>query len=174
MQNPAMTNPEQMEKSTIMFGTMFEELKLTVSTLEGCEKFHEKIVQWDMMKLMMVFMAIAEPMRSGFKVLNHGDGWINNMMFKSDEDGQFIEAKMIDFQLSFWGSPANDLLYFFVSSVADDVKTERFDDLIEVYHQELLDSLRKLNYDQHIPTLSELQIDLLEKGSCGAFDIFSL
>ena len=88
-------------------------------------------------------------------------------MFKSDENGVAEDVQFIDYQMSFWGSPANDILYFFVSSVADDIKTEHFDDLIEIYHQELAKSLKALNYDQHIPTLSEMHIDLLEKGGLG-------
>ena len=116
------------------------------------------------MKLMTIFMAIAEPMQGGLKVLNHGDDWVNNMMFKYDDEGRVLDTKFIDFQMSFWGSPANDLIYFFVSSVADDVKVAHFDDLIQFYHNELVDSLKKLNYDQPIPTLYELHVDLLQKG----------
>lgn len=96
-----------------------------------------------------------------------GDAWTNNLLFKLDENGVATDMQFIDFQLSFWSSPANDLLYFFVSSVADDTKIDHFDDLIECYHTELTKTLKKLNYDQHIPTLAELHIDLLEKGGMG-------
>jgi hypothetical protein len=53
---------------------------------------------------------------------------------------------------------------FITSSIADDVKTNIFDELLEIYQGELEKSLKSLRYDQHIPTLNEIQIDLLEKG----------
>lgn len=165
MSNESMNSPENFKKSAETFARMFEEFVKTASKIEGLEKIVAKISNWDMMKIMTTFMAVAEPMRSGFKVLNHGDDWLNNMMFKGTED-----VKLIDFQLSFWGSPANDLIYFFVSSVADDIKTQTYDDLLEIYHSELEKTLQALNYDGHIPTLSEIQIDLIEKGCACKFN----
>jgi hypothetical protein len=53
---------------------------------------------------------------------------------------------------------------FITSSIADDVKTDIFDELLEIYQGELEKSLKSLGYDQHIPTLNEIQIDLLENG----------
>ncbi|KAL7041202.1 hypothetical protein ACKWTF_000677 [Chironomus riparius] len=167
MQSESMNSPEQVEKSTQAFLMMYRKLVETAQNIEGFEKIAEKMSQWDPMKLMTIFMAIAEPMQGGLKVLNHGDDWLNNMMFKYDDEGRVLDLKFIDFQMSFWGSPANDLIYFFISSIADDVKVAHFDDLIQFYHNELVDSLKKLNYDQPIPTLYELHVDLLQKG--GAF-----
>lgn len=67
----------------------------------------------------------------------------------------------------FQGSPAGDLFYFLISSVREEIKVEKFDEFIQFYHERLVDSLKKLNYNQHIPTLSELQIDLIEKRAMG-------
>lgn len=130
---------------------------------------YEKIARWDLKKLMTSMMDIATPMKCGFQVLNHGDSWINNMMFKSDEENNPIDVNLIDFQMSFWASPSCDLLYFLFSSVADDIKAIHFDHFIEFYHDQLTSALKKLKFDQHIPTLTELHIDLLDKGSFGMF-----
>ena len=86
------------------------------------------------------------------------------MMFRLDENGNTLDVKLIDFQISYWGSPAGDL--FLISSVKDDIKVKYFDEFIEFYHEKLVESLKKLNYDQHIPTLTELHIELLEKRQC--------
>jgi hypothetical protein len=72
--------------------------------------------------------------------------------------------------MPFWASPAADLLYFLISSVENDIKVEHFDDFIEFYHTELSSGLKKLGYDQYIPTLVELHVDLLEKRYFGMFD----
>jgi len=89
------------------------------------------------------------------------------MMFKFNEANEVVDISLVDFQLSFWASPASDLLYFLFSSVADEHKIDHFDDFIEYYHEELATSLKKLKYDKHIPTLAELHVDLLAKGSFG-------
>lgn len=57
--------------------------------------------------------------------------------------------------------------YFFVSSIADDIKVDSFDMLMEFYHSELEKALKLLNFSKPIPSLTELHIDLLEKGNFG-------
>lgn len=115
-----------------------------------------------------IFIDVAKPMRSGFTILSHGDAWLNNMMFLINEEQKNpLDVIFYDFQGSSWASPASDILYFLISSASDNVKVEHFDDFIEFYHHELCKSLNKVGYDQHIPTLSELFIDIMEKGPFG-------
>jgi thiamine kinase-like enzyme len=165
-----MDNPEE---NTFVAGflRMFKAFTAAVKNYGDCGIYAEKISKWDQTKLFTQWIDIAEPMRCRFQVLNHGDAWLNNMMFKSDEQGNPLDVSLIDFQGPFWGSPANDILYFLISSVADDIKIDHFDDFIEFYHDQLTTALKKLNYDQHIPTLPELHVDLLEKGAFGKFII---
>jgi aminoglycoside phosphotransferase (APT) family kinase protein len=146
------------------FMRMFDVFVETVKNMKGFEACSKKVAQWDKKKLQTAWIDIAEPMRCGFQILNHGDIWINNMMFKSDEENNPLDVSMIDFQGNFWGTPTNDVAYFLISSVDDDIKVEHFDEFVEFYLEELTKALKKLNYDQHIPTLAELHIDLIEKG----------
>lgn len=145
----------------------YEDFTNAVRGYGGCDVYADKIAKWNKKKLMSLYIGIAEPMRCGFQVLNHGDTWVNNMMFKFDEDYNPIDVSMIDYQLSFWGTPSADILYFMTTSVADDIKVAHFDDLVEFYREQLISALMKLNYGQHIPSLSELTTDLLERGSFG-------
>lgn len=138
-----------------------------VKNYGDCNVYADKIAKWSKEKLMTQWIDVAEPMRCGFTVMNHGDIWLNNMMFKFDDANNPIDVSMIDYQTPFWASPANDILYFLISSVADDIKVDQFDEFIEFYHEQLATSLKRLNYDQHIPTLAELHIDLLDKGAFG-------
>lgn len=126
-----------------------------------------KIARWNLKKLATTWLDVAEPMRCGFQILNHGDIWLNNMMFKSDKENHPLDVSLIDFQVPFWGSPAADILYFLLTSVADNIKVVHFDDFIEFYHEQLTLALKSLHFDQHIPTLSEIHIDLLDKGGFG-------
>lgn len=153
--------------------TMFDGFVVAIRSYGGFDIYADKISKWDKMKIMTQYIDVAEPMRNGFLVLNHGDTWINNMMFKSDDDKNPTELCLIDFQMPFWASPAADILYFLTTSVADDIKVDHFDDFIEFYHSELSSALKKLNYDKHIPTLPEFHIDLIDKGFFGESGAFS-
>lgn len=138
--------------------------------------YADKIGRWDLVKLMTSFMRTSEPMRSGFQILTHGDAWVNNFMIKYDEESNPIDILLIDFQISFWGSPSIELLYFFISSLNDDIKVDHFDELVEFYHIELVNNLKMLNYAKPIPTLGELHIDMIEKSffasTCIMFVLF--
>jgi len=158
------------------FFKMFKAFVDAVKNYGDCEVYSDKLATWDKKKLMSIILDAAEPMRCGFQILNHGDIWINNMMFKTDEQNNALDVSMIDYQGPFWGSPANDILYFLLTSVSDDIKVDHFDDFVDYYHEQLTAALRKLNFDQHIPTLTELHIELLEKGAiactCMMFILF--
>lgn len=163
--------PQMMSEDSPMMQGFFRILNSFTETVKkygDCDYYADKIARWDKSKLATQWFDVATPMSSGFIVMNHGDIWLNNMMYKFDADGNPLDVSMIDFQVNFWASPANDIMYFLLSSVADDIKVDLFDELVEFYHKELVAGLKKLSYDQHIPTLAELHIDLLDKGSFGS------
>ena len=143
---------------------------------EDYKVYADKIKRWNPMKFLSGFTAIADPMKCGFQVLNHGDCWVNNFMVKYDEENNPIDVLLIDFQISFWGSPAVELLYFFISSLNDDIKVDYFDELVEYYHNELVNNLKMLNYEKPVPTLEELNVDIVEKShyssTCLMFVLF--
>lgn len=121
-----------------------------------------KIVRWDLQKILEGFFTSVLAMNCGFKVLNHGDTWLNNILYKKDDEDNFVDVQFIDLQLSFWGTPNADLIYFLFSSVRDDVKVKHFDEITEFYYSELQDSLKKLDFDGYIPTTEELKEDLVK------------
>lgn len=144
---------------------ILQAFKEVVKSFKGCETYADKIERWNNLKYLNSWLEVAEPMRCGFQVLNHGDLWSNNVMFTVDDAKNPTNVQLIDFQTPFWASPSHDLLFFLLTSVAGDIKVDHFDDLIEFYSVKLTKDLKNLKYDQHIPTLSELHIDLLDKGS---------
>ncbi|XP_075145779.1 uncharacterized protein LOC142220487 isoform X2 [Haematobia irritans] len=95
-----------------------------------------------------------------FNVLNHGDLWVNNIMFQYHEDGSLKETYFIDFQMGRYGSPAQDLLYFLISSTNLDIKIQQFDNFIAYYHRELIDHLQLLKYQGQLPKLKDLHMAL--------------
>lgn len=135
----------------------------TIRNLDGCSEFGDKIAKWDLSKIFRSWTLATNPMKNGFTLLNHGDLWVNNMLLSLSPD----DVLFIDFQMCFYGSPASDLLYFLTTSVCDEIKVSRFDHLVQVYHSELCDALRRLGYKKHVPTLEEVHQDMLEKSSFG-------
>ncbi|XP_065221901.1 uncharacterized protein LOC135846627 [Planococcus citri] len=70
---------------------------------------------------------------SQFNVLNHGDFWTNNIMFKYDKYGTVEQVKLIDFQLTLWKSPVYDLIYFIITSVKFELYLKYFPLLMRIY-----------------------------------------
>ncbi|KAL5274235.1 hypothetical protein ACFFRR_000785 [Megaselia abdita] len=97
-----------------------------------------------------------------FNVLNHGDCWSNNIMFKYNDKNELTETIFVDFQLSKYGSPVADLYYFLLSSAAVDIKIKKFDYFIRYYHEHLVKNLNILGYPKQAPSLTDLHVMLVK------------
>lgn len=151
----------QMEIFARLTDTMpgFERIseKLTNST----EKFHKKVVR--------SFQRDA----NGFTAFCHGDLWSNNVMFKHNENGEPIDAIFVDFQFSYYGPAVIDVGNTLHTSSKDWFRENHWDELVQHYHSELLEVLQKLNYSKHLPTLTDIQAELLRRGiSTTAFGLY--
>lgn len=99
--------------------------------------------------------------------------WVNNLMLKHRTDIDGANASMIenlifiDFQYSCWTSPTIDLHYFLNNSLQESLRHERFHELIEFYHSNLVAALKQLEYKQTIPTFEQFMQQYLEKNFYG-------
>ncbi|XP_065221388.1 uncharacterized protein LOC135846309 [Planococcus citri] len=96
--------------------------------------------------------------RFTFKVLNHGDLWLGNTLFKYDKYGEVMKVKFIDFQYSSWTSPVFDILGFTICSMRFDVFERHFDFLMETYIDSLNKTLKLVQCDLY--SLEELYRDM--------------
>ncbi|XP_017052333.1 uncharacterized protein LOC108095675 isoform X2 [Drosophila ficusphila] len=101
-------------------------------------------------------------------VLNHGDFWCNNFMFKYKDDTEIEDVCFVDFQLPKYGTPAQDLMCLLMTSPKFSIKLEKFDYFIEYYHQQLVEHLELLSYNRNAPTLAQFHTHL-HKYSLWAF-----
>jgi aminoglycoside phosphotransferase (APT) family kinase protein len=70
-----------------------------------------------------------------FNVLNHGDAWKNNILFRYTNTGQPESAMFVDYQMSNLTSPAVELRYFIYTSPRDDVRMRHENTLLQVSAQ---------------------------------------
>lgn len=68
------------------------------------------------------------------------------------------------------GSPIIDLMYFLTSSPAYDVLEQSKEELVFTYYETLAVLLQRLNYKKSIPSLMDLQVELLKHGALGNSD----
>ncbi|RZF36278.1 hypothetical protein LSTR_LSTR006783 [Laodelphax striatellus] len=120
------------------------------------ERFSEKFrgygsTAWD---LLLDSLKVDD---ANFNVLNHGDFWVTNMLFKYDDNNAPIDVKLIDLQICKYNTPAVDLTYFFNGSVRPEILLTRYEDLLKVYVEELNKSLVKCGVDKclHIDELKK-------------------
>ncbi|XP_054267786.1 uncharacterized protein LOC128989770 [Macrosteles quadrilineatus] len=88
--------------------------------------------------------AICQPHTNSLNVLNHGDCWSNNMLFKYNDVGKVIDVMFIDFQLLRYSSPITDILYFVYTSANEEVRENKLQDLYDIYLQTLNEMLENL------------------------------
>lgn len=121
--------------------------------------------------MMDMYLELYKPNYDDFNVICHGDLWSNNIMFLHDEQidgrGTIKDTRFIDFQMSRYCSPVFDLYYFLLTSPKLEVKVANFDDFVKFYHDHLVENLKLLQYPKKLPTLKDLQMDLLKKSTYG-------
>ncbi|KAH8343776.1 hypothetical protein KR059_007803, partial [Drosophila kikkawai] len=100
---------------------------------------------------------------SEFNVLNHGDFWSSNLMSSYLPDGTLDKLILIDFQITTWGSPAVDLLFFLILSPANDLRLKEFDNFVRIYWDRLIECLKVLKFKKPLPQLRDLHRSLYKK-----------
>uniref|UniRef100_A0A1L8DYN9 Putative ecdysteroid kinase n=1 Tax=Nyssomyia neivai TaxID=330878 RepID=A0A1L8DYN9_9DIPT len=134
-----------------------------LNSSEHLKQYHDIAEKWrhNMFERLLRVSNVTDD-TPDFCVLNHSDMWINNHMFKYDENNRPVDVVFIDFQMSHWGRPAVDLQYFLFSSVRPEIVVAEFDTLIAHYHSVLVDSLKVLGSKKTPPLLRDLHIQILE------------
>lgn len=143
-------------------GSFLAQLK----TWPNCQSFYEKLCDVDDY-LVERLLEDQKVKTTEFNVLNHGDCWCNNIMFQYDAFGKIKNTLFVDFAISKYGSPANDLYYFILSSCARDIKLSQFDYMIRYYYDHLIKNLKLLQYTRPLPKLVNIHCSLLRNGLAG-------
>lgn len=74
----------------------------------------------------------------------------------------------MDFQISYYGSPAFDILFHTFSSTRKELRDQSYTDLLRIYHSTLSETVRKLGSDpQKLFSFSDLMDELKAHGRFG-------
>ncbi|XP_063990924.1 uncharacterized protein LOC135169665 [Diachasmimorpha longicaudata] len=78
----------------------------------------------------------------------HSDFWGNNMMYKfKDNTDEIVDMKIVDFQLGNYDYGVKDLIFFLISSPRIDLTEGIFDDMVRIYYESFVESLKRFNVD---------------------------
>ncbi|XP_052890797.1 uncharacterized protein LOC128299007 [Anopheles moucheti] len=151
-----------------MFGKNLKAFNEALRTWQGCERFVEPFER--------AFADYADRLHniyscktSGrlYNVLNHGDFHAKNLLHQFNDENGIVESRFLDFQACCWSTPAIDLYYLLNNIVHYKVKAAHKDDLLSFYHAEFSATLKAIGFLGYIPTMLDLQIELLRNGFLG-------
>lgn len=92
-------------------------------------------------------------------VLNHGDFHCKNMMFKHNKAGKLEDLILVDFQMCYYGPVVLDLIYALYMLLDCETRWNKRDEVINEYFCHFQETLRKTEFKDEVPTMSELQRD---------------
>uniref|UniRef100_A0A8D8FJT2 (northern house mosquito) hypothetical protein n=1 Tax=Culex pipiens TaxID=7175 RepID=A0A8D8FJT2_CULPI len=160
----SMFNPS-VENHTDCISVVFENgLKTLISVAEETWTDFDPKILAKMKKLLPVYLTklkacLTQEFDDGFKVLNHGDLWCNNMLFKYSKQSEAVEdVVFVDYQISYYSSPGIDLNYA-LSNCPDLETRDRTSELIDIYYSSLKDTLEAIQFAR-IPTLADVHHEI--------------
>lgn len=158
------------EQRTLLSSTIepgIQTLASVVAKWPGFERFADKIRKMAETTVNKA-IEVVKPKDGSLSVLNHGDFWANNILFKYSSGSEVAEEAMfVDFQISRFSSPALDLQYFMYTSASQEVRLQHMDDLLETYHAELRKTLEMLGCSDVEFTVEHLKKEFEDRAYFG-------
>uniref|UniRef100_W8AYD7 CHK kinase-like domain-containing protein n=1 Tax=Ceratitis capitata TaxID=7213 RepID=W8AYD7_CERCA len=145
-----------------VLGNGIKLIKDVISDQSDLQKFlpHiESVERFLIPKVIDLLNATKNGNQSGVQVLNHGDFHVKNLMVKNDGN-KLKDLMVLDYQVSIFGSPAIDLHYAFTMMYSPSMRRERMDELLYYYIINLQETLRKVEFHGHIPTIQEIRAEM--------------
>ncbi|KAK0098767.1 hypothetical protein PV326_003428 [Microctonus aethiopoides] len=108
-------------------------------------------------------LKIIEYDENEFCVLNHGDCWITNFMFRENDNGEPVEVRLLDYQMTVWTSPVIDLLYFLNTCPEIKLKVDYDDYFLERYLNVLSTTMSNLHCVTKPPTMINIKQSMYKR-----------
>ncbi|XP_058117667.1 uncharacterized protein LOC131260031 [Anopheles coustani] len=101
-------------------------------------------------------------------VLIHGDFHFKNLLHLQPVD-TIVDTMFVDYQMCSWSSQTVDLFYLTYMIPEQSVKESHRNEIIYSYHTEFSRILERLKYGDRIPSLMDLQTEMLRNGALELF-----
>ncbi|XP_043481005.1 uncharacterized protein LOC122510430 isoform X2 [Leptopilina heterotoma] len=98
-----------------------------------------------------------------FCVLNHGDLWVNNIMYKNNQDRKSCDVLLVDYQIVSYTSPAIDLQHFLIMCPQLEIKGKHDEQLLETYLTILSNTMKKIGCKTKPPTMEEIKNSIYKR-----------
>ncbi|XP_072393451.1 uncharacterized protein [Diabrotica undecimpunctata] len=145
----------------LCFNTVFTDAKRYAKLNEASRQIISECSSISYLADKILFLNVnnMQPISDAYGTLIHFDLWINNIMVNL-KDGKSVGNKLVDFQVYNYGSPASDILFFFLTSLQGYVIKEHLDELIKHYHEHFVKCLQEFGCDTKLYTLESLLEEL--------------
>ncbi|CAG2055219.1 unnamed protein product [Timema podura] len=153
------------ENKDMISHTYIKPVKASVLLLRQCPEFEHLADRLEEMYATFIddLIKTVKSDDTPLSVLNHGDCWVNNILFKYSPDTGIVEdIRFLDFQISRFSSPVLDLHYFLYSSVRYDVLKD-IGALLAEYYNALIKNLQQLGCGRLSYSLEDLKRDFRKK-----------
>lgn len=153
------------EAAPVFGASMENSLKMALMSLEAYRGVGGLPIEEAVHKLTILkgtvfsrMFALVTP-KETLSVICHGDFWINNMLFRYKDDIP-EEVMFVDLQVARYASLSTDILHFLATSTEPEVATNYHDELIEVYHQSLCETITRLAPNAPMVTLKQINDEI--------------
>lgn len=102
-------------------------------------------------------------------VLCHGDFWMNNLLFRYDEENVLTDVKILDFQAPRFQSFATDLWTFIYTSMKHPLLENRLEELVTLYCNTFVSSITSKVPESKIPRYDDVFNEFRRKQLYGFF-----
>ncbi|XP_073828807.1 pinkman [Musca autumnalis] len=99
-------------------------------------------------------------------VICHGDCWINNIMFKN-ENNLVVDARLLDWQIMRYASPIIDIMYLLMSCTTKEFRALYFFEMLDIYYSSVSDHLQRLGSNPTIFNREDFDKEFKAKGAIG-------
>ncbi|CAH1634842.1 unnamed protein product [Spodoptera littoralis] len=158
-----LTNTWPLMPQSPVFAMQIQHVEMAVLSLLDDET-HKSLIKGKFEGMFKLMTKLAKEEDGKHFVIQQGDGWTNNVMFRFQGDN-LMQSIMIDYQGSGNNRPVFDLLYMIFNCTDHETRSKNFYDWLQYYHTELDRSLSnfglKANY---FYPMDQLDVDLKRYG----------
>lgn len=108
---------------------------------------HDKILSFKSNLWEQVRENVVGDKNEAYRVICHGDAWINNVLFNYHEDNEIKGIRLIDWQMTYYGSGCTELTMYLFTCVTK-INRDKFQvELLNCYYETMKDFLEKFSMD---------------------------